>query len=405
MQRTDQAEIFAENFVGLPLTAECVYRSPKYLDGKTEKEVCDHLLILRNAGIVVSLKCQENPTRRTGGKIQNWTLKQTKKAVSQAKGAIKTIREQNFWCIHRRRGRVDFSPSPFNVKYILILIELLNEVVEFPDEFPLQNEDIPIAYFSANDFYNIVNELRSFPDVLSYFYARTTLPSRAQRTIGSEKSLYSYFILNNESFAGCQGVEDAKIVCAARHAELKDLIGKKIYEDRFTSIIENVCDSLATRYSSYKEGLDEELIALYEDTDKRSKYLEMQNELCDLRLPERRRLGLQFAKMIDAVKKDEKATALSYSVFFVDSKPDFVYILISSKNIPRKNLILHELKFLRSAMAYYKKNRGMTITDRDGAGFEVTLASNFVLTSLDEENGKELFSKLRIFSLPVTLVP
>ena len=215
---------------------------------------------MRNAGIVVSLKCQEDPAKRTGGKIQNWALKQTKKAVGQAKGAIKTIQEKNFWCIHRRRGRVDFSPSPFNVKYILILIELLDEVVEFSDEFPLHYEDIPIGYFSTNDFYNIVSELRSFPDILSYLCARTTLPSRSQRTIGSEKSLYSYFVLNNESFSGCQGVEDARIVCAARHAALKDLIGKKINEDSFASIIENVCDSLATRHLSYKEGLDEELL-------------------------------------------------------------------------------------------------------------------------------------------------
>lgn len=53
MQRTDWAELFVERFTAIPLTAECVYRSPRYLPA--DKELCDHMILLRHEGMLVSL--------------------------------------------------------------------------------------------------------------------------------------------------------------------------------------------------------------------------------------------------------------------------------------------------------------------------------------------------------------
>ena len=61
VKRTDQAEKFLERLASVPLTWENVFRSPAYTV-KSDKEVVDLLLVLRNRGIFVSMKCQQDPS-------------------------------------------------------------------------------------------------------------------------------------------------------------------------------------------------------------------------------------------------------------------------------------------------------------------------------------------------------
>ena len=115
MQRTDWAEKFVESFSSIPLTAECVYYSPKYIDKGKEKEVCDLLIILRGKGILVSMKAQQDPCSKNREKQQCWTIKNAKNAFDQAKGALKTIANKSYWCQHSRRGRIEFNPGEIQV--------------------------------------------------------------------------------------------------------------------------------------------------------------------------------------------------------------------------------------------------------------------------------------------------
>jgi len=105
IQRTDLAEIFLENFSSFPLTWENVFRGTEYLD-KTKKEVVDLLLVLRNEGIFISLKCQKDPCKRRDVKLAKWTIKNAKAALKQLKGGIRTSQNKGYWCEHPRRGRV-----------------------------------------------------------------------------------------------------------------------------------------------------------------------------------------------------------------------------------------------------------------------------------------------------------
>jgi hypothetical protein len=113
MQRTDWAELFIEQFSALPLTAEFVLRSPKYMDRGITKEVCDLLLVLKGQGILVSMKCQNDPDSRSKERLVKWIAKAATEALEQAKGALRTIREKSFWCDHPRRGRIDFEQLQF----------------------------------------------------------------------------------------------------------------------------------------------------------------------------------------------------------------------------------------------------------------------------------------------------
>lgn len=254
-QRTEWAERFVEHFSGIPLTAECVYFSPQFLDKGVQKEVCDFLIILRGEAILVSMKSQEDPTVRSGHKLKRWTVKNAWRALSQAKGALRNLGRNRFWCQHGRRGRVDFEPNSVRVTNVVVVAELFNECVELPDNFELEVADIPVTYLAVNDFCNLVAELRTFRDITTYLRARRILPVRALRSVGDEKPLFEFYILNNESFDGCSGYEDARITVAAMESNLEMYAYFKSTRDSLSGMIECVSDRLATRLETYAEDL------------------------------------------------------------------------------------------------------------------------------------------------------
>src|SRR2546429_1206941 len=61
--RTLWAERQVEEFLSLPLVSEFVFRSPQTVDG-SQREVADFLVTCDAPGILISQKCQEDPTVR-----------------------------------------------------------------------------------------------------------------------------------------------------------------------------------------------------------------------------------------------------------------------------------------------------------------------------------------------------
>jgi hypothetical protein len=399
VQRTVWAEKFFNTFSSRPLTAECVFHSPQYFDKRKQKEVCDFLLVLRGNAILVSMKSQENPLSKTGDKLHRWTVKNTTKALNQAKGALNTIAREPFWCQHSRRGRVDFIQNSIRVAHVVVLTEVVNDAVELPKELPLLLGDVPVSYLSVNDFLNLINELRAFPDITDYLNARRTLPHEALRMVGHEVPLYKYYILN-AGFVGCGGYADARLYGAARDAEWRAVLSAGQSRHKFATIVEFVSDALATRLKNFSDGLDARTIAGFDPTDERKNYLIMQEELCDLRLAERTALGQEFANVIEKAKNSVGTADMTYMAFSTDSKPDFVYVLVSAKGIDRGTLLGRLTILLRAAMAAYEKDRGLIIADRDGDGFEIQLMSGGASGVTENALVEMYFGKLRVSHVP-----
>lgn len=395
-RRTEWAERFFERFAGIPLTAECVYYSPQFIDGGIQKEVCDFLLVLKGEAILVSMKSQEDPTKKIGEKLARWVEKNARGAVSQARGALRTLDHHPFWCRHRRRGRVDFAPGAVNVIHVVVIPELFWETVELPAELPLEVGGVQVTYLSVNDFLNLVYELRAFADISSYLRERRTLPAKALRTVGDEKPLYSYYILNGDSFDGCRGYEDARITAAAKGAELERHASLKSERDRMAGAIECVSDRVAMRLEGHLDGVHPALAAGYDDTAARKNYLLLQEELCDLGLGDRRAIGMQLNAVTEAVERSGEPECMHYGVGYVDAKPDFLYLLIAAKGIERPPLLARENLLLRAALAYFGKPRGMAIADRDGKNFEVQMIAGFRPAREDVEAGVKLFAHLKM---------
>jgi len=368
-----------------------------------QKEVCDFLLVLRGNAILASMKCQADPSSRGGDKLRRWTIKNAEKAVNQARGALKTIAREPFWCQHWRRGRVDFKQGSVRVAHAVVLTEVFGEAVELPQELPLLLDGVPVTYLSVSDFLKLIEELRAFPDIAGYFHARRTLPDGCLRLVGHEALLYRYYVLNTESFAGCDGHAHARISRSARDAEWRSVLDAGQSRHEFASMVECVSDALAARLKDFSEGLDAQTIARFDPPDDRRSYLLMQEELCDLRLAERSALGRQFVGVMDKVEKNAGAENMAYGAFWTDSKPDLVYVLVAARGVERAVLLGRLPVLLRAAMAACGRNRGLAIADRDGAGFEVLLISGRSGDPNDEELGKAYFAKLRVSHTPSLL--
>lgn len=400
MHRTKWAEKFVENFSSIPLTAECVYHSPKYIDRGIEKEVCDLLIILRGKGILVSMKAQQDPYSKNEEKQKQWTIKNAKKAFDQAKGALKTIANKSYWCQHSRRGRIEFNPREIQITNIVVLTELLNNVVELPTTSPLAIDNIPVTYLSLNDFLNLVNEIRSFPDITAYLMERRMLPSNLLQKIGNEFSYYDFFLQNNESFIDWNTLFKEKSTNEPNF-EWQVIQNSRSIKKENASLIECVSDALATRNENFSDGLESYQIVQFDELEQRKNYLLMQEEICDLSFNERALLGEQFNSLLEKVQNDNNSESLAFSAFYTESKPDFVYVIISSKGFDRNRLIEISTELMFSAIKTYKKSRGLVISDYNHERFEVLLVNTQMLPSDDEKSNTSYFDRLKVFDIQV----
>ncbi len=263
---------------------------------------------------------------------------------------------------------------------------------------------MPISYLTVNDFCNIIRELRTIPEIEAYLDARRALPLDALRAIGEERPLYEYYLLNNETLSGCLGPDDARLVSTARAAELRSALGRKADADRYAGLIERVADCLAERNPHYMDGLPEEYQAHFDSSAERKGYLQLQAELCDLRLAGRALLGRHFAGVIEKAERAEKP-AMTYAAARLDSKPEFVYVFASGRSESRVSLLERARILLLGAMAFHEKRRGMVIVDRDSVGFEVFLLEAPQPSLAAFHAGDQFFGNLRTDHIPATLVP
>ena len=65
----------------------------------------------------------------------------------------------------------------------------------------------------------------------------------------------------------------------------------------------------------------------------------MQDELCDLVLDERRQLGGLLSKVTQKTREHHSTKLIFPLVARLDSKPDFLYVLSSSKGLSREGSV------------------------------------------------------------------
>jgi hypothetical protein len=405
-QRTEWAERDVEEFLSLPFISEFVFRSLRTDVNRRQEEVADFLVLHRGACLLVEQKCQEDPSLRAPRKAELWARKKAKEGWSQVRRAFTRPRGFPVWCDHSRRGRVQFRNGLPPIQHGIVTVEVFQPVDLQPDAegLPLDRDGVPITYFSVNDFLNIAVQLRSVPELMDYLAARRSLPPADLRLIGDERTLFTFYLLNDGSFAGCGGRADACIVVADQQDRLQSALQRKFEADRYAFLLEHVADELANRSPKFSEGVPPELLAAYDPADKRQNYLEVQAALADLRLRERVELGRALLGSIEQVA--DKGQGLTFKAVRFDSIPEWVYVLGASKNVDRAELLSRIMVLMGGAMAFYDKPKCLVIVDRDNSGYEVALSRPGVRpTQSHVDAGRRLFGGLRITSMPLHFLP
>jgi hypothetical protein len=100
------------------------------------------------------------------------------------------------------------------------------------------------------------------------------------------------------------------------------------------------------------ERLSPEAVALYDDPNKRLRYLILQAVLANLHLRERAELGHAF---YDTMKKREVAgDSFLYRAMHVDSRPEWIYVLGSSTGLAPEELEKRKQRLMIGGMVLQK---------------------------------------------------
>ncbi len=352
LRRTEWAERHVEDFLAMPLVREFVFRSPQSLDNTIQKEVVDFLISYGNTTILVSQKCQEDPSVRTGAKAIAWARKAAKRAASQLCGALHAADSKPIWCEHSRRGRVEFPDGLPQIDYAIAIIEVFERVSLEPDagSLPLTFRGTAIAYFSVNDFLNLIVNLRTTSELLEYLNVRSSLPASDLRVIGDERSLFECYLLEGASLDGAPSRAQAAAAVKNQPDRLRAAIATRREANFYSALLERVADALATRLPGYAASTPEPLLTHFDPPEARVNYLTLQNILAGLRLGERVELGRVFRSL--KLKLRSEVKGFIYQSIRLDSKPDLVFVFASSKGIERALVVTHMNKLMAGAMAF-----------------------------------------------------
>ena len=366
------------------------------MDRGLDKEVCDLIVALRGDALLVQMKCQQDVQAFTASKQTRWVLKRAASALGQMKGAIRSVKSDEVWCDHPRRGRVSFAPGELRPVHGIVLVENWGDRVALPADLPAWYDDVPISYFSVNDFQNVIHELRAFPEILAYLTRRHSLPQDAAHAIGGENVLFLHYLQHGRTFDAWTTFDDAARLAGSVPNPRSILLASRDGEHG-AHLLEAVADALATRADDYLDGLPADLADGFDPSSQRQNYLRMQENICDLALDERKLLGLKFWETIQRLRPDE-AQDMNFAVAHVDYKPDFLYVLAAAKGFDRATLLKRGVYALWAGLPHFRKKSGLYIADRDGAGFELVYLSGSNVTDDAREAGRKLFGHLKLFN-------
>ncbi len=353
--RSQKAERVLEAFASAPLLDQAVYYSPKYLDGNIEKEVCDLLLVHRGAAIAVSLKAQD--TERDPTQERRWALKQLPKSLSQLRGARKSLEERHVWCEHPTLGRREFSPGSLTVVHGVALLEVFAEMVldEASAQEAMDRVGAHHSVMGVGDFLHLLRYLRSWRDISEYLKARSSvLKSPDRLALGAEVALLGFYTAMRDSFDGCRGIADAKIV-VARGEHVRQGSAFRDQEMHLAAAFEDVVRSLELDAEvPFPSGLAQAGRSVEE---LRTERVLIREHLCDLTIQERAALGKQIG-VLSARAIEERGDEAVFGGLRFNRRPEEAYMIVVAGGHDQEDLRIDALDLIISYCVYHKKRRG-----------------------------------------------
>lgn len=356
--RTQQVERLAAEIAALPLMGEAVFHSVRFLDGRIEKEVCDVLILHDGEAIVVSVKAQGR--RRDLSETKRWAEKQAPKALAQLKGAYRTLKERQTWCQHTTFEQRTFAPASIVPIHGICLIESEFEASLAIDELSTGDTSrvARTSLMSITDFDHIVRYLRTWRDLVRYLESRhlcLRFPDSA--TLGAEVALLGYYTAMRDTFRGCLGIADAKIL-AARGEHVQHGAAFRGREALFSRPLEDVMRKMSVAVDlSLPADLEHLQSSFATDLLQRDAVRE---HLCGLTIQERAAIGEQICLLCARMLEEQPSEPLYGGVRF-NQHPDEVYVVVVGMEWDHAALSVSAIDLTIAACVYHGRSKGTAI--------------------------------------------
>ncbi|HSP17249.1 MAG TPA: hypothetical protein VLV78_21075 [Thermoanaerobaculia bacterium] len=375
-----QTEDDVQRFVEHAFSPDFVFRSPQHLKGGKNKETTDVFALFDDVALAIQVKAQAlNADGTQAAEDRDWTKRNLDKAVSQVKGAIRTIKAGQIVRLENdRRGAVQFSTDMFRYVYGLVVINHTSGPFDARALVPhLANIGHPVHVLSFADFYNLARVLDTPVDLIGYFEVRTQiLIPTFNPKVHAEQQAFEFYVDHFEELTSFQAElhgEQRSPDLFKEHGEML----RRIYRGDSSGLEDSYFIDKIINWTHQGDGSS---LAPFENGER--DYVAIATHLATLVRPRRAYIGKAFR---DAIKRAGESEEDDFAQFSSQRRSDCMLFLASHRpDAERKERgqDLFRLLWLLKATRQVKRAMGI-VTE---AGFWRLRSYDFILLDEDPRN-------------------
>jgi hypothetical protein len=375
-----QTEDDVQQFVEHAFSPDFVFRSPQHLKSGKHKETTDVFALFDDVALAIQVKAQAlNADGTPAAEDLDWTKRNLKKAASQVKGAIRTIKAGKIARLENdRRGAVQFSTDMFRYVYGLIVINHTSSPFDAREIVPeLANIGHPVHVLSFADFYNLARVLDTPVDLISYFEVRTQiLIPTFNPKVHAEQQAFEFYVDHFEELTSFQAELHGEVRPPNLFKEHGEML-RRIYHGDSSGLDDSY---FIDKIINWTHQVDDGSIAPFENAER--DYVAVATYLARLVRPRRAYIGKAF---IEAIKRAGENNEDDFAQFSSQRRSDCLLLLASTcpdDERKQRNKDLLDLLWLLKATRQVRVAMGI-VTE---AGFGRTRSYDFILIDEDPQH-------------------
>lgn len=294
----DAGEHFVTQSCTDPFGSDFVFRSPRYLVNGQEIELCDVLVLLNDAAVIVEVKTNDY-TKRPSRTREEWhqlAQKRTASALAQVERAAAAIDDRTIRSVqNHRQGIVDIDAAAIRDCFALIVIDHPNLIKSGPEVvLRTSSRSVPTILLTHPQLSRLLYYLSTPTDLIDYMRYRHRLHIDDDKCGFSELDIFAQYILNNQEDNDSRSIVFANTVNGLwSDLEQRELDNRHIGIDP-SRVIDIVLETLHTSVD-YKPTSDQHLYARTR-SESIEKYRLCANILAKIRRRDRAVIGKKYLR-------------------------------------------------------------------------------------------------------------
>jgi hypothetical protein len=376
-----QTEDDVQQFVEHAFSPDFVFRSPQHIKGGKHKETTDVFALFDDVALPIQVKALAlNADGTPAAEDPDWTKRNLEKAVSQVKGAIRTIKAGQIVRLENdRRGEVQFSTDMFHYVYGLIVMNHTSTPFDALALVPdLANVGHPVHVLSFADFYNVALVLDTPVDLIGYFEVRSQiLIPTFNPKVHDEQHVFEYYIDHFEELTSFHAKLHGDDRPPEMFKEHGDVLRRMYRGDSWPDL---EASYFIDRIISRSHQVDPSSPPPFDDGER--DYIVIATFLGNLVRPRRAYIGKAF---VEALQRSGETTQDEFAQFSSERRDECLLFLASHRpdeERKQRNEDLLNLLWLLKATRQVKRAMGI-VTE---AGFGRGRSYDFILIEEDPQH-------------------